>query len=259
MLELRNLYGGYGGKDILEDISISFAEGSVTSVIGANGCGKSTLLQMCCGLLKPSRGQVFIDGKDIFKMKHTELAQKISYMEQVHNSGSITVRALASHGRFPYLGYPRRFTALDKKTVDEALEAAGVSDIADRKVSELSGGQRQRAYIAMTLAQDTDIVLLDEPSTYLDISSQFELMDIVSAMKKSGKTVITVLHDLNMALSNSDMTAVMKNGRLLGVLPPKEAAESGLIRQALGVEAVLDEKTGQYLLFKGENHEKSNN
>ncbi len=259
MLELRNLYGGYGGKDILEDISISFAEGSVTSVIGANGCGKSTLLQMCCGLLKPSRGQVLIDGKDIFKMKHTELAQKISYMEQVHNSGSITVRALASHGRFPYLGYPRRFTAQDKKTVDEALEAAGVSDIADRKVSELSGGQRQRAYIAMTLAQDTDIVLLDEPSTYLDISSQFELMDIVSAMKKSGKTVITVLHDLNMALSNSDMTAVMKNGRLLGVLPPKEAAESGLIRQALGVEAVLDEKAGQYLLFKGENHEKSNN
>lgn len=259
MLELRNLYGGYGGKDILEDISISFAEGSVTSVIGANGCGKSTLLQMCCGLLKPSRGQVLIDGKDISRMKHTELAQKISYMEQVHNSGSITVRALASHGRFPYLGYPRRFTAQDKKTVDEALEAAGVSDIADRKVSELSGGQRQRAYIAMTLAQDTDIVLLDEPSTYLDISSQFELMDIVSAMKKSGKTVITVLHDLNMALSNSDMTAVMKNGRLLGVMPPKEAAESGLIRQALGVEAVLDEKTGQYLLFKGENHEKSNN
>ncbi len=259
MLELRNLYGGYGGKDILEDISISFAEGSVTSVIGANGCGKSTLLQMCCGLLKPSRGQVLIDGKDIFKMKHTELAQKISYMEQVHNSGRITVRALASHGRFPYLGYPRRFTAQDKKTVDEALEAAGVSDIADRKVSELSGGQRQRAYIAMTLAQDTDIVLLDEPSTYLDISSQFELTDIVSAMKNRGKTVITVLHDINMALSNSDMTAVMKNGRLLGVMPPREAAESGLIRQALGVEAVLDEKTGQYLLFKGENHEKSYN
>lgn len=259
MLELRNLYGGYGGKDILEDISISFAKGSITSVIGANGCGKSTLLQMCCGLLKPSRGQVLIDGKDIFKMKHTELAQKISYMEQVHNSGSITVRALASHGRFPYLGYPRRFTAQDKKTVDEALESAGVSDIADRRVSELSGGQRQRAYIAMTLAQDTDIVLLDEPSTYLDISSQFELMDIVSAMKKSGKTVITVLHDLNMALSNSDMTAVMKNGRLLGVMPPREAAESGLIRQTLGVEAVLDEKTGQYLLFKGENHEKSYN
>lgn len=143
--------------------------------------------------------------------------------------------------------------------MDEALESAGVSDIADRKVSELSGGQRQRAYIAMTLAQDTDIVLLDEPSTYLDISSQFELTDIVYAMKKRGKTVITVLHDLNMALSNSDMTAVMKNGRLLGVLPPKEAAESGLIRQALGVEAVLDEKTGQYLLFKGENHEKSYN
>lgn len=259
MLELRNLYGGYGGKDILEDISISFAEGSVTSVIGANGCGKSTLLQMCCGLLKPSRGQVLIDGKDISKMKHTELAQKISYMEQVHNSGSITVRALASHGRFPYLGYPRRFTSQDKKIVDEALEAAGVSDIADRKVSELSGGQRQRTYIAMTLAQDTDIVLLDEPSTYLDISSQFELMDIVSAMKNRGKTVITVLHDLNMALSNSDMTAVMKNGRLLGVMPPKEAAERGFIRQALGVEAVLDEKTGQYLLFKGDNHEKSYN
>ena len=185
-------------------------------------------------------------------MKHIELAQKISYMEQVHNSGSITVRALASHGRFPYLGYPRRFTAQDKKIVDEALEAAGVSDIADRKVSELSGGQRQRAYIAMTLAQDTDIVLLDEPSTYLDISSQFELMDIVSAMKNCGKTVVTVLHDLNMALSNSDMTAVMKNGRLLGVFPPREAAERGLIRQALGVEAVLDEKTGQYLLFKGD-------
>lgn len=250
MLELRDLCGGYGGKDILEDISISFESGSITSVIGANGCGKSTLLQMCCGLLKPSRGEILIDGKNISSMKHTELAQKISYMEQMHNSGSITVRALASHGRFPYLGYPRRFTAQDKKIVDEALESAGVSDIADRKVSELSGGQRQRAYIAMTLAQDTDIVLLDEPSTYLDISSQFELTDIVYAMKKRGKTVITVLHDLNMALSNSDMTAVMKNGRLLGALPPREAAESGLIREALGVEAVPEEKTGQYLLFK---------
>ena len=240
------------GKNSLRDVSLTIHPGECVLLCGESGCGKSTLLQMCCGLLKPSRGQVLIDGKDISKMKHIELAQKISYMEQVHNSGSITVRALVSHGRFPYLGYPRRFTAQDKKIVDEALEAASVSDIADRKVSELSGGQRQRAYIAMTLAQDTDIVLLDEPSTYLDISSQFELMDIVSAMKNRGKTVVTVLHDLNMALSNSDMTAVMKNGRLLGVFPPREAAERGLIRQALGVEAVLDEKTGQYLLFKGD-------
>ncbi|MGN0600920.1 MAG: ABC transporter ATP-binding protein [Oscillospiraceae bacterium] len=249
MLEIIGLGGGYDGKNVLEDISVRFESGSISSVIGANGCGKSTLLQMCCGLLKPSCGKVLIDGKDISKMKHSELAQKVSYMEQVHNPGNITVRALVSHGRFPYLGYPRRFTARDREMVGNAMLAAGVTEIADRNVAELSGGQRQRAYIAMALAQDTDIVLLDEPSTYLDISSQFELMELAADMKRSGKTVVMVLHDLNMALSHSDIAAVMKDGRLLGAVSPKEAAENGLIREALDITAIYDEKSGQYLFF----------
>lgn len=260
MLEIIGLSGGYGEKNVLESISVRFESGSISSVIGANGCGKSTLLQMCCGLLKPSCGKVLIDGRDISEMKHRELAQKVSYMEQVHNPGNITVRALVSHGRFPYLGYPRRFTARDREMVDNALSAAGVTEIEDRNVAELSGGQRQRAYIAMALAQDTDIVLLDEPSTYLDISSQFELMELAANMKRSGKTVVMVLHDLNMALSHSDIAAVMKNGRLLGAVSPKEAAENGLIREALDITAMYDEKSGQYLFFgKDTKYEKSYN
>ncbi len=258
MLEIKAVSGGYGAKKVLENINAVFPSGHIVSVIGENGCGKSTLLQMCCGLLRPSEGKVAINGEDISKMKRRDIALKVSYMEQSHNPGSITVRALVSHGRFPHLGYPRRLTARDKEAVELALSDANAIGFADMNVSELSGGQQQRAYIAMTLAQDADIVLMDEPCTYLDIGGCFEIVRLAEKLKKRGKTVIMVLHDLNMALSCADIAAVMKNGRLLGAAAPQEIIEKGLISEAFGVDARRDEKSGQYLFFgKDMEYEKS--
>lgn len=259
MLEIKNVSGGYGTRKVLNNINSFFPPSSIVSVVGANGCGKSTLLKMCCGIIRPSEGSILINGEDISKLKRRDIALKISYMEQSHNPGSITVRALVSHGRFPHLGYPRRLTRSDKEAVEFALSDVGISELADMNVSELSGGQRQRAYIAMTLAQDADIVLMDEPCTYLDISGCFEIAKLAEKLKKRGKTVIMVLHDLNMALSCADIAAVMKNGRLLGAAVPQEAIEKGFIRDAFGVEARRDEESGQYLFFgKDMKYEKSN-
>ena len=166
---MKNVSGGYGRKQVLYNIDTAFESGRITSIIGKNGCGKSTLLQMCCGLLTPSEGSIIIDGVNIASIKHADLAKKISYLSQSHSAGSITVRSLVSHGRFPYLGYPRKYSSEDKRKIADAMELAEVTDIADKYANELSGGQLQRAYIAMLLAQDTDIMLLDEPATYLDM------------------------------------------------------------------------------------------
>lgn len=257
MLEILELSGGYGRSEVLKNISLHFEAGKIYSIIGRNGCGKSTLLQMCCGLLKPVRGRIMIDGGNIGEIKHTELARKVSYMEQVHTVGNITVRSLVSHGRFPHLGYPRRLSGRDLEIVENSMRRAGIAALSERNVAELSGGQQQRAYLAMILAQDTDILLLDEPSSYLDIYSQFELMEIVKELKQDGKTVIMVLHDLNMALSNSDITVVMRGGGIIDVSTPHEAAKRGFIREALGVYAYFDEKSGQYFFGKDVIYENS--
>lgn len=148
--------------------------------------------------------------------ENKEVAAAPYTLEQMKAGGSITVRSLVGHGRFPYLGYPRRYSAEDNRKIDEALELAGVSEIADKTLNELSGGQ-QRAHIAMTLAQDTDIILLDEPLTYLDISHQLHIMQLIVRLKAMGKTIIAVMHDLNLALSYSDKIAVMKDGEILAL------------------------------------------
>ena len=195
MLELTDIYGGYGKRMIINGVSTRFSDGEITSIIGANGCGKSTLLMLCAGLLNPQRGQVLLDGMPLDSLSRNAAAKRISYLGQIKSAGSISVRSLVSHGRFPHLGYPRRYTKEDYEKIDRAMSLAGVSEIADKNISELSGGQQQRAYIAMTLAQDTDTVLLDEPLTFLDISRQLELMELIQKLKELGKTIITVMHD----------------------------------------------------------------
>lgn len=246
MLELKNICGGYGKRTVISDVSAVFPRGEITSVIGANGCGKSTLLMLCAGLLIPSSGEIFLDGTDISKLSRNELAQRISCLGQIKSAGSISVRSLVSHGRFPYLGYPRRYTASDREKIDEAMALAGVSDIAEETVSELSGGQQQRAYIAMTLAQDTEILLMDEPLTYLDIAHQLELMELIRRLKAMGKTVVTVMHDLNLALTYSDKIAVMEKGRLIAFDAPQNIAASEAFSYALGVKATYSAESKQY-------------
>lgn len=149
--------------------------------------------------------------------ENKEVAAVLYTLEQMKSGGSITVRSLVGHGRFPYLGYPRRYSAEDNRKIDEALELAGVSGLADKTLNELSGGQQQRAHIAMTLAQDTDIILLDEPLTYLDISHQLHIMQLIVRIKVMGKTIIAVMHDLNLALTYSDKIAVMQDGEILAL------------------------------------------
>lgn len=246
MLELKNVSGGYGKRPVIRDISVSFPSGEITSIIGANGCGKSTLLMMCAGLLPHTLGQVLLDGTEISQIPRNAAAKRISYLEQVKSGGSITVRSLVGHGRFPYLGYPRRYSPEDNRKIDEALELAGISELADKTLSELSGGQQQRAHIAMTLAQDTDIILLDEPLTYLDISHQLHIMQLIVQLKDMGKTIIAVMHGLNLALTYSGKIAVMKDGEILVFGSPQEIAGGEEISSALGVRVMYSKEAGQY-------------
>lgn len=253
MLELKNVSGGYGRRIVVSDVSAVFPKGNITSIIGANGCGKSTLLLMCAGLLPCTSGAIYADGGDISKMSRNEAARRISYLEQMKSIGSISVRSLVSHGRFPYLGYPRRYTPEDMEIVNKALEMAGASDIADRMMNELSGGQQQKARIAMTLAQNTDIILLDEPMTYLDLRHKLELCDLIASLRDSGRTVIAVMHDPELAFKFSDRIAVMKSGRIIALDTPENIAESGVLGNALGIKATYSSETGRYFFDREEN------
>lgn len=256
MLELKNVSGGYGKRLIVSDVSAVFPKGGITSVIGANGCGKSTLLMMCAGLMPCSSGAVFVDGGDIKNMTRNALARKISFLEQMKSVGSISVRSLVSHGRFPYLGYPRRYTAEDISKVDMALELAGAVDIADRMMNELSGGQQQKARIAMTLAQDADIILLDEPLTYLDFRHKLEISELIVRLRDMGKTIVTVMHDPELAFKFSDRIAVMKDGRLIAFDSPENIASGTALGEALGIKADFCEKTGRYFFDRVEDFAK---
>lgn len=246
MIELKNVSGGYGKRNVISEVSTTFPDGEITSIVGANGCGKSTLLMMCAGLLPLSSGEILFDGENISSLSRNAVAKRISYLGQTQSTSSISVRSLVSHGRFPYLGYPRKYTALDREKIDEAMSLAGVADMADRLVCELSGGQQQRARIAMMLAQDTGTVLLDEPLTYLDISHQFELMELIVRLKSMGKTIITVMHDLNLALTYSDNIVVMEKGRIVASDSAETVARNDALPSALGVTATYCAEAKQY-------------
>ena len=246
MIVLDKLCCGYGRDTVVHDVNLSFEAGKLYSIIGKNGCGKSTLLMTAAGLMKPFSGSITADGTDISAIKPKELARKFSFLPQSGAGGDITVRALVSHGRFPYLPYPRRYSAEDLRFIDSALEMLGITELADRKVSGLSGGQKQKVRIAMLIAQDTDVIFLDEPTTYLDIGARLELMELFSALAAKGRTVIMTLHDLDLAFRCSDGIAVMKNGSVISFAPPGETAKNGSVESAFGVSAFRDEHSGQY-------------
>lgn len=215
MIKLGNITAGYNKVEVIKNINIAFEEESITSIVGKNGCGKTSLLKTAADLLKPYSGEITINGKDISSFPRKELAKKVAYLPQNRTVPNITVYNFVMHGRYPYLGFSRAPEKEDKEIVDNAIEKMRLNEYINENMSELSGGQRQKVYLAMVLAQDTDIIFLDEPTTYLDINHQLEILEIVKKLKKIKKTIIMVLHDLSNALSYSDKICLMDNGEIV--------------------------------------------
>ena len=246
MLEFKNITSGYGKSPFLKDISVSFEKGRLTSVIGPNGSGKSTLLKTAVGIVTPDSGELFADGESLTKMKHKETARIIAYLSQGKGTPDMTVEQLVLHGRFPHLGYPRRYNEKDRRAAFDAMEKTGVADYADRNLSSLSGGMRQNVYIAMALAQATDYILLDEPTTYLDISHQLGLMNTLRGLADSGKGIVTVLHDLPLAFTFSDRIIVMNEGKIVADSTPDKVYNSDIIKSVFDITLDFNEAEKSY-------------
>ena len=235
MLEARDLCAGYGGAEVLHSVTAKFAPGRVTGIIGPNGCGKSTLLKTLAGLHHPTEGQVLLDGISVPDLPPHLSAQKIAYLPQSRNVPKITALRMVLHGRFAYLSYPRRYRTRDYEAARRALDWIGAGELAEKNVSALSGGQRQKVYIAMALAQDTETVLMDEPTTYLDIRNQMEVMELARRLAGLGKAVIMVVHDLGAVLRNADDMLLMHQGRVMAAGTPEKVYASGKLEAAFGV------------------------
>ena len=246
MLELNRISAGYGKQTVLDGISVDFEKGKLTSIIGVNGCGKSTLLKAILGILSLSSGEIFIDGENLLTISRNEIAKKIAYLSQGKNIPDMTVEQMVLHGRFPYLSYPRRYSSHDREVAIKAMETVGVAEFAHKPLYSLSGGMRQNAYIAMALAQDTDYILLDEPTTYLDIAHQLELMRLLKQLSDNGKGIVTVMHDLPLAFDFSDTLTVMNNGGIIACGTPSELCNLPIIEDIFGVK-IKQMQDGKYL------------
>ena len=237
MLELRGIAAGYGGTPVLREVSFTVPKGSLTALIGPNGCGKTTLLRAAARQLPLLAGEILLDGRPVSSYGRTEFARKAAFMPQVRSVPAITAGALVAHGRFPHLGFSRRLRPEDRAAVQAAMEATGVADWANRDLRALSGGERQRVYLAMALAQDTDLILLDEPTTYLDPGRQFELLDLIASLPGRGKTVVMVLHDLSHALRYSTQLLLLEQGRLVQQGTPEELYAGGQLDRVFSIRS----------------------
>ena len=235
MIEIKGLCAGYGSKEVLKDLSLNIEKGSLTSLIGINGSGKSTLLKAASGIISYTGGTVTVDGKDIRSYRRGSLAKRVSYLSQWNNAPDMTVFELVLQGRFPHLSFPRSYSAEDRSIAESALSEVGISHLKDSRLSSLSGGTRQLAYLAMSLTQNTDYILLDEPTTYLDISNRLSLMKLLRKVRDGGRGVLTVMHELPIALTYSDKIALISEGRVVNFGTPIEIYESGDIEKNFGV------------------------
>lgn len=248
MIELQNVSSGYPGTPVLSDISFIIPKGKVTVILGPNGCGKSTLLKAIIRINPHTSGKILVDGMDISTITSQELARKVTYMAQNRQIPGITAMQMVLHGRFPYLSYPRHYRQEDKRIAKESLEKLNILDLQNISMSKLSGGQRQKVYIAMALAQDTPVVLMDEPTTFLDVSHQLQTMQQARFLADSGKTVVMVLHDLPLAMQTADYLAVMEKGKLVCFGESEEVFTSGCLNRVFGVNVnrFYTEKGWQY-------------
>ncbi|QTJ69569.1 ABC transporter ATP-binding protein [Rhodococcus sp. ZPP] len=240
-LSAEDLSLGYGDRIIVENLNLEVKTGVITTVIGPNGCGKSTLLRALGRLLKPRSGSVVLDGKAIGSLRTKDVARILGMLPQAPIAPEgLTVADLVARGRHPHQSWIRQWSSDDEGEVAEALALTGVSELADRPVDQLSGGQRQRAWISMALAQGTDILLLDEPTTYLDLAHSIEVLDLVDRMhEEMGRTVVMVLHDLNLAIRYSDQLIVMRDGKAVARGAPKDIISAELLLEVFGLEAAV--------------------
>ncbi|MFC7882637.1 ABC transporter ATP-binding protein [Streptomyces sp. NPDC057376] len=245
-LAARGVTVGYGARTVIDDLDVTVPPGVVTTIIGPNGCGKSTLLRTLSRLLKPAGGKVVLDGDDIAKLRTRDVAKKLGLLPQAPVAPEgLTVSDLVARGRHPHQSWLRQWSSDDADVVARALAMTGVSDLADRPVDSLSGGQRQRVWISMTLAQGTDLLLLDEPTTYLDLAHAIDVLDLVDDLHESGCTVVMVLHDLNLATRYSDNLVVMREGAILAQGHPRDVITAELLHEAFGLRAkVIEDPVG---------------
>jgi iron complex transport system ATP-binding protein len=240
-LVAEGLHLAYDRREVVHGVDLAVPSGRVTVVVGANGCGKSTLLRGLGRLLRPTAGRVTLGGQDVASMGPRRLAAVLGLLpQQPLAPEGITVADLVGRGRYPHQGAFRRWTSQDTEVVAQALAATGVHDLAHRRVEELSGGQRQRVWIAMVLAQQPEVLLLDEPTTFLDVAHQVEVLDLLAGLNRErGATVVMVLHDLNLAARYADHLVVMGEGRILREGDPAEVLTVDSVREAFGLASVV--------------------
>ena len=241
MLEIKNISAGYSKDTVLEGVNATITPGKLTSIIGINGSGKSTLLKSILGIIPTRSGEILLDSHPLSSMSKNETAKRIAYLAQGRNTPDMTVEQLVLHGRFPYLSYPRRYTQRDREVAKKAMETLGISALAEKHIATLSGGMRQNAYIAMALAQDTDYILLDEPTTYLDVSHQIELMRTLQKLSVNGKGIVTVMHDLPLAIKFADEMIVLNDKTVVAQTTPHELCRSSLIKEIFGISVAYEE------------------
>lgn len=247
----KELKVGYDGRIIVPSFDISINAGKITSVIGANGCGKSTVLKAIGRIIPSESGCVIINGNDIASMKNRDIAKQMAILPQTPTApGTLTCHELVAYGRFPYQKGLGKLSKEDKAIVEWALEVTNMSEFCDRPIASLSGGQRQRVWIAMALAQQTGIILLDEPTTYLDLAHQLEVLELLKRLnEQEGTTIVMVLHDLNLASRYSDYLLAMRDGQIEGYGVPSEVMTEKMLSECFGIDGdiIEDKRSGKPL------------
>ncbi len=238
-LEVRSLRAGYGATRVIDGVDFRVESGSVTALLGPNGCGKSTLLKVIARLLRPESGEVLLDGKSVWKFDTMDLARRLAVLPQFHHApGETTVEELVEYGRYPRRKNGFVLSAHDREVINRVLAMTSLESLRKRPVRTLSGGERQRAWIALTLAQEPEVLLLDEPTTFLDVCCQFEVIDLIRRLNREcGITVLMVLHDLNLAASCADRMLLFKDGSIRHAGTPPEVMTPEILEEIFRIRA----------------------